>query len=170
MDAGQQNRGLSRVPLRSGPVTVAQLRQRGVTLPGVGAHDCPHLHVPAHEAGQRSGGSVRDHLQSGRAYPPFIHGVQLPLASRAEIEHWFGPRFAEAVEHAEVQTWVGPIRSSYGVHLVWIHQRAPGAIPSYDAVRNQVVHALLRERSTQRLRERLAALRGRYQIVMAGAP
>lgn len=106
-----------------------------------------------------------DPLQATAAGDPFIHGAQIPLSSRDEIERKFGPGFADAVETADLHTWVGPVRSSYGLHLVWIDQRLPTQAPSYEAVRNQVVHALLLDRSEQRLEQRLATLRGRYQVV-----
>ena len=99
---------------------------------------------------------------------PFIHGAHVPLASRAEIERLFGQDFAGEVERAPTGRWVGPIRSSYGLHLVWVHQIVATQVPALDAVRGQVLHAMLREHGAQRLHERLAALRARYRVIVAG--
>jgi hypothetical protein len=41
-------------------------------------------------------------------------------------------------------------------------------VPELDAVRNQVVHALLKEGERGQLRRRLAALRRQYTIVVQG--
>jgi parvulin-like peptidyl-prolyl isomerase len=68
------------------------------------------------------------------------------------------------VAAAPLAAWVGPVPSSYGLHLVWVHEREPGGLPSLAAVRSRVVHALLEERRQVRLRERMTALRARYDI------
>ena len=65
---------------------------------------------------------------------------------------------------APLAAWAGPIPSSYGLHLVWVHEREPAGVPALGAVRSRVVHALLEERRQARLRERMAALRARYDI------
>jgi hypothetical protein len=97
---------------------------------------------------------------------PFVRGPLVRLASRSDLDRIFGPGFADAIDDVEPRVWAGPVRSSYGRHLVWIHERIPAQIPSLDAVRNQVLHRLLRERSEERLRTRLQALRQRYEITV----
>jgi parvulin-like peptidyl-prolyl isomerase len=53
------------------------------------------------------------------------------------------------------------VRSSYGLHLIWIHERIDAGMPPLDTVRAQVLHHMLRERSAERARQRIAALRVR---------
>ena len=83
-----------------------------------------------------------------------------PIAA-TDLDRRFGPGFAASLDGAAVGTWIGPVRSSYGVHLVWIHERVAARMPPLDSVRTQVLHHLLRERSAVRARERIAALRAR---------
>jgi hypothetical protein len=91
---------------------------------------------------------------------PFPIGAAVGPLSAADVDRRFGPGFAAALDAVEPGTWAGPIESSYGRHLVWVHERLPSSEPSLDAVRGRVVHRLLRERQEARARERIAALRG----------
>jgi parvulin-like peptidyl-prolyl isomerase len=95
---------------------------------------------------------------------PFLHGHALAPQSPAGLERIFGPGFADAVAGVPVGSWAGPIASTYGLHLVWVHERTAARLPPLDAVRSQVVQGLLKERREERLRTRLAVLRRRYVI------
>ncbi len=94
----------------------------------------------------------------------FIRGPHVSSASSAELERIFGPEFAHAIERIPPRAWAGPIRSSYGVHLAWIHERIPARLRPLESVRNQVLHALLRERAAERFHSRMRTLRARYRI------
>ena len=59
------------------------------------------------------------------------------------------------------------MRSTYGLHLVWIAERIAAAPPPFAAVRNRVLHEMLHERSEARLRETLQALRARTTCASA---
>jgi len=93
----------------------------------------------------------------------FVHGAEIADAL-PRLDTVFGPGFGAAVAAAPLATWVGPVPSSYGLHLVWVHEREAAAVLPLAAVRSRVVHALLEERRQARLRERMAALRARYDI------
>jgi hypothetical protein len=95
---------------------------------------------------------------------PFLPGREVGPASRVELERLFGPRLTSALEGVEPGAWVGPLESSYGLHLVWVHERLPARVPALDAVRGRVLQALLDERRAARSHERLAKLRARYEI------
>jgi hypothetical protein len=90
---------------------------------------------------------------------PFPTGSEVGPLSAADVDRRFGPGFAAALDGATPGAWAGPIRSSYGLHVVWVHERLAAAVPSLDAVRGRVVHRLLRERQDARARARIAALR-----------
>src|SRR5262249_16053070 len=83
-----------------------------------------------------------------------------PIAA-ADLDRQLGPGFSASLDDAPVGSWFGPVRSSYGLHLIWIHERTDTAMPSLDSVRAQVLHHMVRERSADRARERIAALRAR---------
>jgi hypothetical protein len=97
---------------------------------------------------------------------PFIRGPQIgPLSARG-IDRFFGGGFAAALDGLTPGIWSGPVASTYGWHLVLIRERLPGGVPPLTAVYTQVLHRYLRDRGTQRLRERLQALRARYQVTV----
>lgn len=95
---------------------------------------------------------------------PFIRGAALPPATSRQLEQIFGPGFADTVANLPMRAWSGPVRSSYGLHLVWIEDTQPATALPLAAVRNQVLHAVLRARGEQRLRANLRALRVRYDV------
>lgn len=83
-----------------------------------------------------------------------------PLAD-ADVDRRFGPGFAARLAAAEPGAWLGPVPSSYGLHLVWVRERLAETAPSRDAVRGRLVHRWLDERRARRASERIAALRAR---------
>ncbi len=95
---------------------------------------------------------------------PFVRGADIGPVPHADLDRIFGPGFSAAIATAEPQSWVGPVPSAYGFHLVWIHERLQRGAPPLDAVRNRVVHRYLRERREERLQERLRELRARYDV------
>jgi len=92
----------------------------------------------------------------------FVGGPTVRGASRAQLEGVFGPDFAAAVWDAQPGTWVGPVPSTYGLHLVWISERTSGRVPSLESVRSRVLQAMLFERRAARRAERVQALRQIY--------
>ena len=100
---------------------------------------------------------------------PFIRGPQIGPAAAEELQRLFGADFAAAVARAEPRTWIGPISSAYGLHLVWVHERIDGGRPPLASVRGQVLHQLLHARQLEHLRRRLDELRARYSIQVEGS-
>ena len=95
---------------------------------------------------------------------PFLHARELPLWPVDTLSSRMGPAFAEGVRPAPVGEWSGPIPSSYGLHMVWVRERAPAEIPPLDSIRTRVRASWLREREQVVLREHLAGLRADARI------
>ncbi len=96
----------------------------------------------------------------------FIRGAEFD-GTRDELARAFGTSFAEAVDRAPAGAWFGPVRSGYGVHLVWVHGREPGRTPSLAEVRGRVLQRWLRERAAQRRSTAMRALRAAYDVEVA---
>jgi hypothetical protein len=105
---------------------------------------------------------------AARLGDPFVLGSTVRAATAAELDRSFGPGFADAVARAPTAEWYGPVASAYGLHLVWVRRRVAATVAELDAVRNQVVHGLLKERERGQLRRRLSSLRRQYTIVVEG--
>ncbi len=94
--------------------------------------------------------------ERGDPLPP---PVELGWRSQRELAASFGEDFARAAFALEPGAWRGPLRSSYGLHLVFVHAHEPSRLPPLAAVRAAVREALLEERATALLEERLGWLR-----------
>jgi hypothetical protein len=79
---------------------------------------------------------------------------------------FFGEEFARAVIELPSGEWQGPVRSSYGLHLVYVHERTEARTPEFHAIRNKVREALLEERRREAAKSLYVSLRERYHIVV----
>lgn len=95
---------------------------------------------------------------------PFARGASLPAATAAQLDRAFGAGFAAALDGLPEHTWSGPVRSAYGLHLIWIESRLPATTPDFEAVRNRILHQYLSEHSQTRLHDRLRTWRARYDV------
>jgi hypothetical protein len=101
---------------------------------------------------------------------PFLHPRDLPARSPQELAGMFGEGFAHETARLEPGPWAGPIPSSYGLHLVRVHERSPPRLPDLASVRARVRDAWLAERAEAELAARLRRWRARYAVsVEAGA-
>ena len=111
-------------------------------------------------------------LRAGRVSPdtapelgdPFLPGHHPALASRSELAKIYGPDFATAVMRLPAGVWSGPVRSAYGLHLVWVHESLPGEPPQLADVRGRLTLELAHERQEARLAAYLRDLRRRYEV------
>ncbi len=85
-----------------------------------------------------------------------------------EIDRTFGEGFADQLRSHPVGRWAGPVRSSYGWHLVLVDGIEPASEPDFKRVRS----AVERDYAYQREREAAVALVERlkrgYEIAIGG--
>lgn len=96
----------------------------------------------------------------------FLLGADFGLRNAGEIAAGLGPEFAAALMQAPLQQWSGPIRSPYGLHLVYVAQSESEVPADFAAVRRQAAWALRHEREQQTLQAALAELRQHYRLRM----
>ena len=91
---------------------------------------------------------------------------RLPLSRLTGVRETYGPEVSEAARKAPVGNWLGPVRSSYGFHLIRVTERQPGRIPLLaevrEAVRTEWVQAKRREAEDLRLADFLK----RFEVVI----
>jgi hypothetical protein len=68
----------------------------------------------------------------------FLMQYDYRLHTQVEVERLFGRRFAASLFEVEPQSWQGPIQSGYGLHLVYVSEVSPEAVPDFEAVRSRV--------------------------------
>lgn len=95
---------------------------------------------------------------------PTILPSELPLTRKASIGLIFGGNFAEAVAAADPVTWIGPVKSSFGLHVVRINESEPGRSARLSEVRDAVAQAWANERRLQAEEAQFAERLKRYRV------
>jgi hypothetical protein len=112
--------------------------------------------------------SARSRLETGADATQLGDATLLPAslgpAPSSEVERTFGPELAQALPALEPGAWRGPVRSSYGVHLVRVTARDAGRVPGLGEVRDVVAREWASARSREAARAFHRALRERYRV------
>jgi hypothetical protein len=124
---------------------------------------------------ERAARRLLEQLRTGGTAPeraielgdPFLHGAEQPLQTSEELAGRFGASFAEGVLAAPPGAWSGPIRSAYGVHLVFVHEREEPRALEFEEVRDSLRHAVIAKRRRIAFERGLRALREEIPIVIA---
>jgi hypothetical protein len=91
--------------------------------------------------------------------PQAMQGV-----SEQEIGSVFGEGFAGDLASLAGESWLGPVASTYGLHLVRIDERIPTRMPELDEVRQEVTREFESARRVEENTRFLEELRARYDV------
>ena len=94
-------------------------------------------------------------------------------SSRTDVARQFGDEFADAVLKVEPGHWTGPLRSGYGLHLVFVRERKEGRSPGLAEVRPTVEREFMSDRRKRRLNDMYEEMLKRYKVIVeprAAAP
>jgi len=113
---------------------------------------------------------LRELLRDGAA-PAELGDVSMLIpgmdaASPDVIARQFGEDFAAALLTLEPGGWVGPVRSTFGLHLVRVSQRQQPRQPALAEVRDAVLTEWRDQRRNEAREEAYRRLRERYEVVM----
>jgi len=97
---------------------------------------------------------------------PLMLPREVDGASQADVARQFGEEFAEAVAGLDPGTWTGPIRSGYGLHLVFVRERRGAASPALADVRMQVERDFTSDRRRTQLARMYDSLLTRYRVTI----
>jgi PPIC-type PPIASE domain len=95
---------------------------------------------------------------------PLMLPRDVSLSPRSEVARIFGEDFAATLLALDPGRWTGPIESGYGLHLVWVTERAEGRLPALAEVRDQVERELLTGRRKAELDLAYERLLSRYKV------
>jgi len=93
---------------------------------------------------------------------PFFRGSSFEDTTLAEIRRAFGREFEESIADLPLEQWMGPVKSSYGLHLVYVRNRTSAEAPKLEMVREKVEQDWLQAERDRHNEEALAKLRARY--------
>jgi hypothetical protein len=102
--------------------------------------------------------------QAVRLGDPLLVPARLPLSTQSALARRLGAEFARTAAQAEPGRWSGPVPSSYGLHLVWVHERRPAVLPPLAEIRRELRADWLAEQESAALRRALARLRADTEV------
>ena len=91
---------------------------------------------------------------------------RLPGTFPDQLARQFGSEFIDNLQatNPEPGNWVGPIRSTYGLHYVWVSEAEPGRDATLEEVRVQLTRDLEARASAAALQESIEAMREQYEV------
>ena len=95
---------------------------------------------------------------------PMLLDDSYDSVDQADVTSLFGADFAKAVFAAPPGSWLGPLTSAYGVHLVQVTAVRPGGARRFEDVREAVTNDWRRERERETKAAYLSRLREKYRI------
>jgi hypothetical protein len=127
------------------------------------------------DAVQRDAERVLAQLRAGKPATPAQElgdATLLPpgmeSATPQDVDNTFGTEFAEAIVKAPIGQWSGPVPSGYGVHLVRVDQRQPGALPPLAQIRPAVQREWEAEQRRKAKDVLLQQLLSKYDVRIEG--
>ena len=115
----------------------------------------------------RLGSGALDGANEGDA---LLLGDRFSRTPLDQVASLFGESFAEAVGQATPGSWVGPLRSGYGWHLVLVRAVEPAVLPPFDQIRSAVEREWFAERRAAAQATQFKALLAAYHVVIEKAP
>ena len=95
---------------------------------------------------------------------PFLLGKNFVDVNLNKIKNDFGESFSQSIKNMELNKWVGPIKSPYGHHIVFISNYKNGYFPEISMVLKQVEIDLLQLRRDSAIQEYLEEIQSEYKI------
>jgi hypothetical protein len=95
---------------------------------------------------------------------PTILPPELPPTRKTSIGQIFGASFAEALAQTPPGIWAGPVKSSFGLHLVHVVESQPGRPATLDEARDSVAREWTNERRRQIEEAQFADRLKRYRV------
>ena len=99
---------------------------------------------------------------------PFMSGYEFHRQTPDQLSRHFGAQFVSELAQASpvADTWLGPIRSLYGLHYVWVTAIEPAREARFEEVEPQIRRELETKARTQALKNSIAALYNDYEVKM----
>ena len=98
---------------------------------------------------------------------PFLPGYRFTRQSPDQLARHFGRAFVDNLEPTTPQpgSWRGPVRSTYGMHYVWVESVEPAREAKLEEVRSLLLRDLESRAQAEALRASVDALRQNYEVI-----
>jgi len=94
----------------------------------------------------------------------FLLEPEIRLSPLWDIRKQFGEEFSRSLLELKEGKWQGPVRSGYGLHLVFVKERVGGRMPDLNEVREMVTRDWLSDRQKELKDAAYAKIRERYTV------
>ena len=151
---------------------LAEFESRKVELRRPPRYSIDHVYFNAAREGEAEAAIARinreqlDPKAALELSSPFLPGYRFTRQSPDQLARQFGSEFVTNLQAANPQpgTWVGPVRSTYGLHYVWVSEVEPGRDATLEEVREQLLRDLESRASAAALQESIDAMREQYEV------
>lgn len=109
---------------------------------------------------------VLDRLRQGEALQgdAFWQGKTFPGYGESMIRGLFGQAFLDAIKESPSGVWMGPVKSTRGVHFVLISESHEPTLMPFEVVRQQVENDFLVLVIERKVEAQIGQIRSRYQV------
>lgn len=90
--------------------------------------------------------------------------VSMPLSTRPVVDGKFGPGFFDQLANTEASTWIAPIRSGHGVHVISVKDQISAQKPAFEDVRDKVLADWRAEKAGEFSAAQFARIRNQYRV------
>jgi len=90
--------------------------------------------------------------------------TEVPLSPLRVVGRTFGEDFAASLDAVPPGEWAGPVRSGYGLHLVYVEERRPARAPELDEIKDVIARDFMSDRRKRQLESMYARLLERYAV------
>lgn len=87
-----------------------------------------------------------------------------------EVARIFGREFSKELFSLQDKKWHGPIKSPFGVHLVYINNRVASRMPKFDRIRENVKYDYMYDYKKEVIEKAYNTVKSRYTILVEGLP
>ena len=95
---------------------------------------------------------------------PFFLGKNFVDLSASKIETEFGEDFSANFNNVELNEWIGPIKSPFGHHIIYVTNFTEGYLPDITNVLKQVEVDFLQDQRDKAIENYLNQIRSEYKI------
>jgi hypothetical protein len=97
---------------------------------------------------------------------PFLPGYQFMRQTPDQLARHFGASFVKNLQATDPQpgTWRGPVRSTYGLHYVWVSEVEADRDATLEEVRGQLLRDLESRAKAAALQQSIATMRASFEV------
>jgi hypothetical protein len=111
-------------------------------------------------------GKPADSSDAAALADPFMFRDYYADRSPDQVGSEFGGKFERSVFELKPGSWLGPLESGFGWHLVFVESLAPGRVPEFAEVESEVKSEWIKDQRAEFKRKAYEAMKARYEIVL----